>query len=70
MLFQEHSSGNGPSEEMYGIFDPEQGHIILKLKDWRNGNRKEAEKILGYSPPFFGDKVFFCCWNQMETKEK
>ncbi len=70
MLFQETSSGNAASEEMYGIFDPEEGSLILKATDWLKGNRKEVEQLIGYPPPFYDDKVFFCCYGINLKKKK
>lgn len=61
MLFLEFCGGNGCSEEMYGLFDPEQEKILIHPTEGDYGNSKLVEKLIGYYPPSYREKIFFCC---------
>lgn len=62
MLFQESCGGNGCSEEVYGIFDPDAKKMLIKAANWSKGNRKEVQQLIGYDPPFYTEDIFFCCY--------
>lgn len=67
MLFLESSGGNAGPEDRYGIFDPNAKKMLMSPPSKDEGNSKEVEKLIGYTPPFpiydGKDKTFFCCFN-------
>jgi len=69
-IFQEYCGGNACSEQMYSVFDPVSQKMILHATDWKKGNAKEVEKLLGYQPPMLMDyEETFCCeLEQYENK--
>lgn len=64
-LFLEYGGGNASAEDRYSIFDPNTNKILIQPISWLEGNYKQVELLLGYSPPFpiydETEKIFFCC---------
>ena len=65
LIFQQFCGGNSCAEDIYGIFDLKTKKMVLKpFNNWLHGNYKQAEKTIGFPPPFLVDEhePYFCCY--------